>query len=132
MMFVLVNGLIAGLALAAFLALGDGLFGTSTFSVLIDVSYVPGMENLPSIVELIIHLFISVVVAYVWMRFYPRSRGVAAAKYVFYWMLAFAVAFLPFSLPGGSTLTWNALLIWALGHLLYTSVLVVQVKRNRE
>lgn len=63
-MFVLTNGLIAGLGLAAFLALGDGLFDTNTFPVLIDVSYVPGMENLPSIVELLIHLLISVIVAF--------------------------------------------------------------------
>jgi hypothetical protein len=132
MMFALVNGLIAGLALAAFLALGDGLFGTSTFSVLIDVSYVPGMENLPSIVELFIHLLISLVIAYVWVHFYPRGRGVEAAKYVCYWMLAFAAAFLPFSLLSGSALSWTALLIWVLGHLLYTTVLVVQVKRCRE
>lgn len=132
MMFELVNGLIAGLTLAAFLALGDGLFGTSTFSVLIDVGYVPGMKSLPSIVELFIHLLISVVIAYVWMHFYPRGRGVEVAKYVFYWMLAFAVAFLPFSLLSGSTLSWTALLIWVLGHLLYTMVFVVQVKRYRE
>lgn len=132
MMFGLVNGLIAGLALAAFLAVADGLFGTSTFSVLIDVNYVPGMENLPSIVELFIHLLISVVIAYVWMRYYPRGRGVEAAKYVLYWMLAFAVAFLPFSLLSKSTLSWTALVIWVLGHLLYTIVLVVQGKRYRE
>lgn len=38
-MFVVGNGLMAGLVLAGFLALGDGLFGTRTFSVLIDVGY---------------------------------------------------------------------------------------------
>lgn len=72
-MFVVSNGLLAGLVLAGFLALGDGLFGTRTFSVLIDVGYVPGMENLPSVVELLIHLLISVAIACVWVFVYPRS-----------------------------------------------------------
>lgn len=131
MMFVLVNGLIAGLGLAAFLALGDGLFGTNTFSVLIDVSYVPGMENLPSIVELLIHLLISLVIAFSLLYFYPQKRGADTLKYLSYWMLAFAVAFLPFSLLSGSPMSWAALLIWVLGHLLYTVMLAVQVERQR-
>ncbi|QRG67430.1 hypothetical protein [Brevibacillus choshinensis] len=132
MKFGLVNGLLAGLALAAFLALGDALFGTGTFAVLIDVSYVPGMESLPSVVELLIHLFISVVIAYLWRRFYPESRAVDAVKYVMYWMLAFAIAFLPFSLLSGNAMSWTALVIWVLGHLVFTAVLVVQRKSYRE
>lgn len=132
MKFGLRNGLIAGLALAAFLAVADALFGTSTFSVLIDVSYVPGMENLPSVVELLLHLLISVAIAFGWLRFYPQSRRSDAVRYVLYWMLAFAIAFLPFSLLSGSAMSWTALVIWVLGHLLYAAVLVVQVERYRE
>ena len=130
-MFVLVNGLIAGLGLAAFLALGDGLFDTNTFPVLIDVSYVPGMENLPSIVELLIHLVISVIVAFFLMHFYPRERGAGALTYLSFWMLGFAVAFLPFSLLSNTTMSWLAFLIWVLGHLLFTIMLGIQVGRYR-
>lgn len=131
MMFVLVNGLIAGLALAAFLALGDGLFGTETFPVLMDVSYVPGMGNLPSIVELLLHLLISVVIAFFLMTYFPRERGARAARYLMYWMLAFAAAFLPFSLLAGIPMSGSAFLIWVLGHLLYTVMLVLQAEKTR-
>ncbi|WP_103104665.1 hypothetical protein [Brevibacillus reuszeri] len=130
-MFILVNGLIAGLGLAAFLALGDGLFDTQTFPVLIDVSYVPGMENLPSIVELLIHLLISVIIAFFLMHFYPRDRGAGSFKYLGFWMLGFAVAFLPFSLLSNTPMTWLAFLIWVLGHLMYTVMLAIQVGRYR-
>jgi len=130
-MFILVNGLIAGLGLSAFLALGDGLFDTQTFPVLIDVSYVPGMENLPSIVELLIHLLISVIIAFFLMHFYPRERGAGAFKYLGFWMLGFAVAFLPFSLLSNTPMTWLAFLIWVLGHLMYTVMLAIQVGRYR-
>ncbi|WP_433947726.1 hypothetical protein [Brevibacillus agri] len=130
-MFVLVNGLIAGLGLAAFLALGDGLFETSTFPVLINVSYVPGMENLPSIAELLIHLFISVIIAFFLMYFYPRDNRGKTIRYLLCWMLAFAVAFLPFSLLSKVQMTWTAFFIWVLGHLLYTMMLSIQVARNR-
>ncbi|MGG1658697.1 hypothetical protein [Brevibacillus sp. NRS-1366] len=131
MMFVLVNGLIAGLGLAAFLALGDGLFDTNTFPVLIDVSYVPGMENLPSIVELLIHLVISVILAFFLMHFYPREPGTSSFKYLSLWMLGFAVAFLPFSLLSNTAMSWLAFLIWVSGHLLFTIMLTIQVGRYR-
>ncbi len=130
-MFVLVNGLIVGLGLAAFLALGDGLFDTSTFPVLIDVSYVPGMENLPSIAELLLHLLISVIIAFFLMYFYPREDRGKRTRYLLYWMLGFAVAFLPFSLLSKVPITWTAFCIWICGHLLYTVMLSVQVARNR-
>ncbi|MBG9942163.1 hypothetical protein ABE237_12750 [Brevibacillus formosus] len=130
-MFVLANGLIAGLGLAAFLALGDGLFDTNTFPVLIDVSYVPGMENLPSIVELLIHLLISVIVAFFLMHFYPRERKARSVRYLLYWMLGFSVAFFPFSVLSQSPMSMTAFLIWILGHLLYTAMLTIQVGRNR-
>ncbi|MFS0557616.1 hypothetical protein [Brevibacillus sp. 179-C9.3 HS] len=130
-MFVLVNGLIAGLGLAAFLALGDGLFDTSTFPVLIDVSYVPGMENLPSVVELLIHLLISVIIAFFLMHFYPREQKARSVRYLLYWMLGFSVAFFPFSLLSQAAMSWVAFLIWVCGHLLYTAMLAIQVGRYR-
>ncbi|QQE74265.1 hypothetical protein KDJ56_20875 [Brevibacillus composti] len=130
MTFVWVNGLIAGLILAAFLALCDGLFGTSTFAVLIDVSYVPGLAGLPSILELMIHLLISVVVVFFIAYFYPRDRR-ATVKYLLYWALAFAIAYLPFSLFSKTPLSFGAFLIWVLGHLLYTVVVAAQIERQR-
>lgn len=130
-MFVLVNGLLAGLGLAAFLALGDSLFGTNTFPVLMDVSYVPGMETFPPIAELLIHLAISMVVAFFLMHFYPRQSGFGQVKYLSGWVLAFAVAFIPFSLLSASPMTWAGFGIWVLGHLLYTIMLAVQVRRNQ-
>ncbi|MGN7469214.1 hypothetical protein [Brevibacillus sp. SAFN-007a] len=131
-MFVLVNGLMAGLGLAAFLALGDGLFETSTFPVLIDVSYVPGMENVSSIVELLIHLLISVIIAYFLMAFYPRDHRGKRIRYWLGWMLGFAVAFLPFSLLSKVQMTWTAFFIWMSGHLLYMVMLALPIARNRE
>ncbi|RNB74482.1 hypothetical protein [Brevibacillus panacihumi] len=130
-MFILVNGLLAGLGLAAMLALGDGLFGTQTFPVLIDVSYVPGMENLPSIVELLIHLLISIVIAFFLMRFYPRGQAAAVAKYLGYWNLGFALAYVVFSWLSGTSMSWIGFLIWVLGHLLYSVMLTVQMERQR-
>jgi hypothetical protein len=131
MRFVLASGTIAGLILAACLALGDGLFQTSTLAVLIDVSYVPGLEGLPSIVELLIHLLVSVVVAFFMMYFYPRVRGERTVKYLLYWFLAFAAAYLPFSLLSGAAMSLAAFLIWLLGHLLYTLIIAAQVERQR-
>lgn len=131
MLFALGNGLLAGLALAAFLAVADGLFGTGTFAVLIDVSYVPGLEQLPSVAELSIHLLISVGIAYAWLRYFPRGGKVAAGRYALYWMLAFAVAYLPFSLLSGSPLSWKAFWIWITGHLMFTVVLSLRVARRR-
>ncbi|MFJ9497917.1 hypothetical protein [Brevibacillus centrosporus] len=130
-MFVVGNGLLAGLVLAGFLALCDGLFGTRTFSVLIDVGYVPGMENLPSVVELLIHLLISVAIACVWVFVYPRSGKGREIKFSLYWMLAFALLFFPFSFLSGADLSWMAFLIWVLGHLIYTGILAVQIHRLR-
>lgn len=129
-MFILVNGLLAGLGLAAMLALGDGLFGTQTFPVLIDVSYVPGMENLPSIVELLIHLLISIVLAFFLMHFYPRGQASAVAKYLGYWNLGFALAYVVFSWLSGTMMSWIGFLIWVLGHLLYSVMLMVQMERQ--
>ncbi|USG65460.1 hypothetical protein NDK47_25700 [Brevibacillus ruminantium] len=130
MTFVLVNGLVAGLILAAFLALCDGLFGTSTFAVLIDASYVPGLAGLPSIVELLIHLLISVVIVFFLSYFYPRERR-ASVKYLLYWSLAFAIAYLPFSLLSKTPMSFTAFLIWLVGHLLYTVVVAAQIERQR-
>ncbi|MDH4619788.1 hypothetical protein [Brevibacillus sp. AY1] len=130
-MFILVNGLIAGLGLAAFLALGDGLFGTDTFSVLIDVSYVPGMENLPSIVELLIHLLISIGVAFFLMYFYPRGQVRGVASYLGYWNLGFAAAYVIFSWLSGTMVSWTGFLIWVLGHLIYTVMLMIQMEKHR-
>ncbi|CAM5797443.1 MULTISPECIES: hypothetical protein [Bacillati] len=130
MTFVLVNGLIAGLILAAFLALCDGLFGTSTFAVLIDVSYVPGMAGLPSVIELLIHLLISVVVVFFMAYFYPRDRR-ATVRFLLYWALAFTVAYLPFSLLSGTPMSFVAFLIWIVGHVLYTIVVAAQIERQR-
>jgi len=130
-MYILVNGLLAGLGLAAILALGDGLFGTQTFPVLIDVSYVPGMENLPSIVELLIHLVISVIIAFFFMYFYPRGQASAVARYLSYWNLGFALAYTVFSWLSGTSMSWMGFLIWVLGHLLYSVMLMVQMEKQR-
>ncbi|MGQ7277647.1 hypothetical protein ACT91Q_06730 [Brevibacillus thermoruber] len=131
MRFALATGGMAGLVLAAFLALGDGLFQTSTLAVLIDVSYVPGLEGLPSVVELLIHLLVSAIVALFMMYFYPRIRGERRIKYLLYWLLAFAAAYLPFSLLSGAAMSWAAFFLWLLGHLLYTLMIAVQVERQR-
>lgn len=131
MRLILVNGLIAGLGLAAFLALGDWLFETATFSVLIDVSYVPGLERLPSIGELLIHLLISVGVALLLLRFYPRGQAGRVAIYAGYWNLGFAAAYVVFSWLSKSAMSWTAFLIWVLGHLLYT-VMLIAIDRSAE
>jgi hypothetical protein len=129
--FALATGGMAGLVLAAFLALGDGLFQTSTLSVLIDVSYVPGLEGLPSVVELLVHLLVSAIVAFFMMYFYPRTRGERRIKYLSYWVLAFAAAYLPFSLLSGAAVSWADFFLWLLGHLLYTLIIAVQAERQR-
>jgi hypothetical protein len=130
MAFFLTNGLIAGMILAAFLALCDGLFGTATFTVLIDVSYVPWLSGLPSIVELLIHLLLSVVIAFAIISFYPRTRR-GIGKYLLYWLLAFTIGYVPFSMWSGVPLSFAAFVIWVLGHLIYLLFLAVQVERFR-
>jgi len=130
-MFTLVNGLSAGLLLAAFLALCDGLFGTRTFAVLVDVGYIPGLENMNAIVEFLIHLLISVVVACGFIWFYPRTRKMAAFKFAGGWMLAFAIAFVACSLLSGTAMSWTAFLVWIVGHLIFTLLLVIQLERRR-
>ncbi|CAJ1000877.1 hypothetical protein [Brevibacillus aydinogluensis] len=129
--FALATGGMAGLVLAAFLALGDGLFQTSTLSVLIDVSYAPGLEGLPSVVELLVHLLVSAIVAFFMMYFYPRTSGERRIKYLSYWVLAFAAAYLPFSLLSGAAVSWADFFLWLLGHLLYTLIIAVQAERQR-
>lgn len=131
MAFFLTNGLIAGMILAAVLALCDGLFQTETFTVLIDVSYVPALAGLPSIVELLIHLLISVIITFALVSFYPRGRGLPVAKYLLLWLLAFIIMYFPFSILSGVTMSLAAFLVWVLGHLIYTVFLAIQVERFR-
>lgn len=131
MAFFLTNGLIAGMILAAVLALCDGLFQTETFTVLIDVSYVPALAGLPSIVELLIHLLISVIITFALVSFYPRGRGLPVAKYLLLWLLAFIIMYFPFSILSGVTMSFAAFLVWVLGHLIYTVFVAVQVERFR-
>ncbi|WP_400162216.1 hypothetical protein ACAF76_001180 [Brevibacillus sp. TJ4] len=130
-MFILLNGLSAGLLLAAFLALGDGLFGTKTFAVLLDVSYIPGLENLNAIVELLLHLVVSIAVAAGFSWFYPRGQKLAVLKYAGGWMLAFILAFVAFSLLSGNAMSWMAFLLWLLGHILYTAVLMFRLEKRQ-
>lgn len=127
MAFSLSNGLLGGLLLAAFLALCDGLFQTTTFQVLIDVGYVPTLASLPSILELAIHLLISVVVTAIFAYFYPQHRNVL--RYVIFWVLFFFLIFFPFSWASGQSISLAACIIWFLGHLLYTLFLAFQVER---
>lgn len=127
MAFSLTNGLLAGLLLAAFLALCDGLFQTTTFQVLIDVGYVPALANLPSILELGIHLLLSIVVTAIFAYFYPVRRNVL--RYVSLWVLFFFLIFFPFSWASGQPVSIAACLIWLLGHLLYSLFLTFQVER---
>jgi hypothetical protein len=129
--FYLTNGLIAGMILATFLALCDGLFQTTTFQVLIDVSYVPGLDNLPSIVELLIHLLISVFVTFVMISFYPRYRSAGAMKYLLLWLAAFSILYVPVSMLSGYPLAFGAFIIWVIGHLLFTLFVAFQVERYR-
>ncbi|WP_139491037.1 hypothetical protein [Brevibacillus dissolubilis] len=129
MNFVLVNGLLAGMILAAFLALCDGIFQTSTFQVLIDTSYVPYLEGLHPIVELGIHLLISILVTFLYMFFYPRPRGNTVAKYAGAWMLAFLLLYFPFSLLSGEAMTIAGWLIWLIGHIIYTLFLTYQIEK---
>jgi len=130
MTFYLANGLVSGIILAAFLALCDGLFFTSTFQVLIDVSYFPGLAGLPSIVELLIHLGISVAVASCYYFFYPpNARGMG--KYLLFWVLLLSMLYLPLSYLSGQPLSIGGFLIWAIGHLLYILFLTFQAERFR-
>ncbi|MFY0545874.1 hypothetical protein [Brevibacillus sp. H7] len=131
MAFFLINGWIAGMILAAFLALCDGLFQTETLTVLIDVSYVPVFAGLPSIVELLIHLVLSVIVTFVLIGFYPRISGWPTVKYLLYWLLAFTVIYFPFTMLSGVAISLAAFVVWVLGHLIYTLYLAVQVERYR-
>ncbi|UFJ40216.1 hypothetical protein LOK74_19595 [Brevibacillus humidisoli] len=130
-MFILIHGLISGMILAAFLALCDGLFATATFATLLDVSYVPGLSGLAPIVELLIHLLISMVITFVFISFYPRYGGKPTLKYLLGWIGAYGLLYLPISLLSGQMLSAAAFLIWLIGHLLYTAYLTVVVERQR-
>lgn len=130
-LFYLINGLASGLILAAFLALCDGLFATNTFQVLIDVSYVPQLAGLPSILGLLIHLIISIVVAIVLLFFYPRKAERSPIKYVSVWVLVFCLLYFPFSLLSQQPLTVAGFIVWAIGHILYTVYLVYHVQKQR-
>ncbi len=130
MVFFLTNGLMAGILLAALLALGDALFYTRTFQVLIDVSYIPGLPLLPSLVELIIHLIISVVLAGFLISFYPKT-GRGAAKYLAIWSGVLCLIYFPFSWLSGQLLSFTGFVIWAIGHLLYVGFLAYRIRQLR-
>jgi hypothetical protein len=131
MSFILTNGLISGMILAAFLALCDGLFHTGTFTVLIDVSYIPGLEGLPSILELLIHLGISVLIAALFYSFYPRFAGWMTTRYLLVWTALLTLLYIPFSLLGAHPLSFAGFFIWLLGHIIYTVFLAFQVEKHR-
>ncbi|MGE5703762.1 MAG: hypothetical protein ACM32O_14645 [Clostridia bacterium] len=131
MAFSLINGLVSGLILAAFLALCDGLFGTTTFQVLIDVGYVPILSGLPSIVELAIHLLISIMVTVTLLLMYPRTPQRAMLKYALIWIGVFCLLYFPFSLLSQQPLTFTGFIVWAIGHALYTFYVIYQIERNR-
>lgn len=127
--FVLTNGLLGGMILAAFLALCDGLFHTTTFDVLIDVSYVPMLTGLPSLVELLIHLLVSVVVMFVIMYFYPLHNWMVP-RYLAKWVGIFFVMYFPFGYLSKQPLSLSACLIWLLGHAVYTLFVAYQIERH--
>ena len=131
MSFFLINGLISGMILAAFLALCDGLFATKTFTVLIDVSYVPVLAGLPSVLELLIHLGISIVLASFFFWFYPRYSGAPTARYLAIWTGALSLLYIPFSLLSKQSLSFAAFAIWVVGHALYVLFLAFQAEKQR-
>lgn len=127
MVFWVSNGLVSGLLLAAFLAIADGLFQTSTFQVLIDVNYIPMFANLPSVFEFFIHLAISIVVTGCFIFFYPRYS--ARRRYTAGWFILFVLLYFVFSSLSLQPITLIAGCIWAIGHLLFILFLVIQIKR---
>lgn len=127
---VIVNGLIAGLGLAGLLALGDACFGTETFAVLVDVSYVPGLANLPLAAELAIHLLISIVVVYGWMRFCPEPGGTRMIKYALSWLAVFSLLYVPFGFASGVAVNGASFAVWVAGHGLYTASLALLMRRR--
>lgn len=131
MTFFMTNGLISGMILAAFLALSDGLFQTNTFTVLIDVNYVPILAGLPAIVELFIHLGISIVVAACFFWFYPRISGSYTARYLAIWTGALSLLYIPLSLLSQQSLSLGGYAIWLIGHAIYILFLSFQVERHR-
>lgn len=130
-MFYLINGLASGMILAAFLALCDSLFATNAFQVLIDVSYVPQLAGLPSIVELIVHLIISIVVAVALLVFYPRKAERSPIRYLAIWFGVFLLLYFPFSLLSEQPLTITGFLVWGVGHLLYIVYLAYQKYKHQ-
>lgn len=129
MAFILGNGLLSGMILAAFLALCDGLFKTKTFEILIDVSYVPGFENLPSVIELLIHLLISIVITFLFTFLYPMKSWMTP-RYLASWIGIFFVLYFPFSILSGQGISFWACIIWIVGHILYTMFLAFQVEKH--
>lgn len=130
-LFYLINGLAAGLILAAFLALCDGLFATNTFQVLIDISYVPQLAGLPSIIELAIHLILSILVAIALILFYPRKAERSPLRYLAAWVGIFFLLYFPFSLLSEQPLSITGFLVWGVGHLLYTIYLAYQIRKQQ-
>ncbi|AIG28741.1 hypothetical protein ABE137_05395 [Brevibacillus laterosporus] len=129
MVFSLINGLFSGLLLSAFLAIGDGLFQTSTFQVLLDITYIPGMENTPPLLAYLIHLVISVIVAFAFIYFYPKGNGKKIVIYVTLWNVAFLILFFPFTYLSQGVYSASNILLWFFGHLLYTVFLTYQIER---
>ncbi|NGQ96217.1 hypothetical protein G3578_13710 [Brevibacillus sp. SYP-B805] len=129
--FFIVNGLISGMILAAFLALCDALFHTTTFTVLIDVSYVPVLAGLPAMLELLVHLAVSILITAVFCTLYPRFPGPPTARYLLWWAALLSVLYLPFSLLSGQPLSFSAFLIWLIGHVIYTLFLAIQMEKHR-
>jgi len=129
MAFVFTNGLFSGVILAAFLALCDGLFETNTFDVLIDVSYIPHLAGLPSIVELLIHFLLSIIVTFLFAYLYPL-RNWMVPRYLGIWIGLFFILYFPLSLFSGQGLSFWACIIWMLGHLLYVLFLAYQVEHH--
>lgn len=131
MAFYLVNGLVSGLILAAFLALCDGLFQTNTLQVLIDVSYIPPLSQLPPILELALHIVVSIVVTVMLVVFYPRLPGKPLFRYLLFWVGLFCFIYFPICMLLTQPLSLKEFLIWAVGHIIYTAFLVFQVEKYR-
>jgi hypothetical protein len=131
MAFFIGNGLVAGMILAAFFALCDGLFQTKTFPALIDVGYVPGLQGLHPLVELVIHLVISIFVTAVFYFLYPRYPGPDLVRYLLIWMGVYTALYWPVFWFSKQPMSFAAYLIWEIGHFLYSLFLIAQMEKNR-
>ncbi|WP_232697939.1 hypothetical protein [Brevibacillus daliensis] len=131
MLFAISNGLLAGLMLGVVLAIGDGVFQSNTLQILLNISYVPGFEHAPAILEFFIHLVISVLVTFLFIFFYPRKKKNRIFSYAVGWNILFFLLYFIFTSLSGISYSFIGILVWMVGHVIFTLFLVNQIEKKR-